>query len=126
MYMASFLLIVAAILLVPGIAHSQATSASSRQDYPSRPIRLIVPGSPGGTPDIVSRELGNELTKQMGQQIVVETRPGASSIIGFEALKRATPDGYTFGFITNLIATNPSLYAKLPYDWERDFRPLIF
>jgi tripartite-type tricarboxylate transporter receptor subunit TctC len=75
--------------------------------------------------DIHSREVGNELTKLLGQQIVVDNRPGASAIIGLEALKRATSDGYTFGFVPNLIATNPSLFAKLPYDWERDFRPVI-
>ena len=98
----------------------------SAQSYPARPIRLIVPSAPGGGPDISSREVANELTKQMGQQIVVETRPGASGIMGLETLKRATPDGYTFGYVSNLIATNPSLYAKLSYDWEQDFRPVIW
>src|SRR5690349_13667575 len=116
--MTMFPFVLAAIaLLGPSIVRSQ--------DYPSRPIRLIAPTAPGGTMDIHSREVGNELTKQLGQQIVVENRPGASAIIGLEALKRATPDGYTFGFVPNLIATNPSLFAKLPYDWERDFRPVI-
>lgn len=117
--MAAFVFVVAAMLLLgPEIARSQ--------DYPSRPLRLIVSSAAGGAPDISSRELANELTKQMQQQIVVENRPGASNIIGYEALKRATPDGYTFGFVGNLVATNPSLFAKLPYHFERDFQPLIF
>jgi tripartite-type tricarboxylate transporter receptor subunit TctC len=106
------------VLLIPGIASSQA--------YPSRPLRLIVPSAPGGSPDINARELANELTKQMGQQVVVENRAGASGILGYEALARATPDGYTFAYISNLIATNPSMYSKLPYDFARDFRPVIF
>jgi tripartite-type tricarboxylate transporter receptor subunit TctC len=70
--------------------------------------------------------MAHELNKQMGQQIVVENRPGASGILGLEALARATPDGHTFGITTNLVSTNPSLYAKLPYDFFRDFAPIIF
>ncbi len=108
---------VATALFVPAFASAQA--------YPSRPLRLLVPSAPGGSPDINARELANELSRQMGQQVVVENRPGASGIIGYELLMRATPDGYTFAYISNFIATNPSLYAKLPYDFFRDFRPVI-
>jgi tripartite-type tricarboxylate transporter receptor subunit TctC len=104
-------------LLAPGIAGSQA--------YPSKALRMIVPSAPGGSPDINSRELANELGKQLNQQVVVENRPGASGMIGYELLARTTPDGYTFAYISNLIATNPSLYAKLPYDFARDFQPVI-
>lgn len=100
-----------------GVAHAQS--------YPVRPIRLIVASAPGGNPDLNSRNLASELTKQMGQQVAVENRPGASGIIGLELLARATPDGYTMGYLSNLVATNPSLYAKLPYDFHRDFRPLL-
>jgi tripartite-type tricarboxylate transporter receptor subunit TctC len=96
------------------------------QAYPSRPLRLIVASAPGGSPDINAREMAHELTRQMGQQIVVENRPGASGIIGLETLARATPDGYTFGITTNLVSTNPSLYARLPYDFFRDLAPIIF
>jgi tripartite-type tricarboxylate transporter receptor subunit TctC len=99
---------------------------SSAQTYPARPLRLIVASAPGGSPDINAREMANELLKQMGQQVVVENRPGASGIIGLEALARATPDGYTFGITTNLVSTNPSLYARLPYDFFRDFAPIVF
>jgi tripartite-type tricarboxylate transporter receptor subunit TctC len=62
----------------------------------------------------------------MGQQVVVENRPGASGILGYEVLARATPDGYTFAYISNFIATNPSLYSKLPYEFARDFSPVVF
>lgn len=96
------------------------------QTYPSRPLRLIVPSAPGGSPDINSREMSAELVKQMGQQIVVENRPGASGILGLETLAKATPDGYTIGMTSNFVSTNPSLYAKLPYDFFRDFAPVIF
>jgi tripartite-type tricarboxylate transporter receptor subunit TctC len=114
----AFVVVAAIALLVPTLAAPQA--------YPSRPLRLIVPSAPGGSPDINARELANELTRQMGQQVVVENRPGASGILGYEALARATPDGYTFAYISNFIATNPSMYAKLSYDFARDFRPVIF
>ena len=119
--MAKFAFIVAAaamVPLIPGIASAQA--------YPSRPLRLIVPSAPGGSPDINARELVNELNRQMGQQVVVENRGGASGILGYEALMRATPDGYTFAYISNFIATNPSLYSKLSYNFIRDFQPVIF
>lgn len=113
-----FVVASAMALLVPLIASSQP--------YPSRPLRMIVPSAPGGSPDINSRELAHELTRQMGQQVVVENRPGASGILGYEALVRATPDGYTFAYISNFIATNPTMYSKLSYDFARDFQPVIF
>ena len=113
-----FVVASAMALLVPLIASSQP--------YPSRPLRFIVPSAPGGSPDINARELAHELTRQMGQQVVVENRPGASGILGYEALVRATPDGYTFAYISNFIATNPTMYSKLSYDFARDFQPVIF
>ena len=115
----SKLALLAAVLMLsaPGITDAQG--------YPSRPLRFVVPSAPGGSPDINSRELAAELTKQLGQQVVVENRPGASGIIGYELLARATPDGYTFAYISNFIATNPSLYKKLPYDFFRDFQPVV-
>jgi tripartite-type tricarboxylate transporter receptor subunit TctC len=102
-----------------------ATTAQA-QTYPARPLRLIVASAPGGSPDINAREMAAELVKSMGQQVVVENRPGASGILGYELLAKATGDGYTLGITTNLVSTNPSLYAKLPYDFFRDFAPVIF
>ena len=113
-------------LLLASAAALLASGAASPQAYPSRPLRLIVPSAPGGSPDINARELANEVGKQMNQQVVVENRPGASGILGYEMLARATPDGYTFAYISNFIATNPTMYAKLSYDFARDFQPVIF
>jgi tripartite-type tricarboxylate transporter receptor subunit TctC len=110
--------------LVPAgsILNAGATVA---QNYPTKPIRIIVPSASGGTPDIAARNLANELSLQLGRQVVVDNRPGASGIIGLEMLARAAPDGYTFGFIPFGFATNPGLFSKLPYDSARDFQPLI-
>ena len=104
-------------LIVPCVAHSQA--------YPARPIRLIVPSAPGGTPDIQARIIANELTKQMGQQVVVDNRAGASGIIGYETIAKAAPDGYTLGYAAFPFIINRLTYAKLPYDSEKDFQPVI-
>ncbi len=94
-------------------------------EYPTRPVRLIVPSAAGGSPDVMARLMAGELVKQMRQQVVVDNRPGASGVIGFEAIAKAAPDGHTFGFATFPFITNPSLFAKLPYDPDRDFQPLI-
>jgi tripartite-type tricarboxylate transporter receptor subunit TctC len=117
-YVLAVITIAAMGLLVPDIGRSQ--------NYPSRPIRLIVPASPGGAADIMSRRMANELSRQMGQQMIVDNRFGAAGIIGAELIARATPDGYTLGYgtITSL-AINPSMFAKLPYDAIRDFQPVV-
>jgi tripartite-type tricarboxylate transporter receptor subunit TctC len=94
-------------------------------DYPIRPLRIIVPSASGGGPDIAARSLANELSLQLGQQVVVDNRPGASGIIGFEMLARAAPDAYTFGYIATNFTTTPSMFAKLPYESTRDFQPII-
>ncbi len=91
--------------------------------YPERPIRFIVPSAPGGAPDINARLLAFELVKQMGQQIVIDNRPGAAGSIGTEMVVRAVPDGYTIGYGTvPALAINQSMYAKLPHDPEKDLR----
>ena len=113
------------MVAVVTVTSALAPASAAAPAYPARPVRLLVPSAPGGSPDINARELAAELSKQMGQQVVVENRPGASGIIGYEILARATADGYTFAYISNLIATNPSLYSKLPYDFFKDFQPVI-
>ena len=115
--------VVAVLAVLTGAALAQ--SNADRQSYPSRPIRLIVPSAAGGLPDIQARLVANELGKQLGQQVVVENRPGASGVIGFEATARATPDGYTIGYASFPIATNPAMFAKLPYDAFRDFQMVV-
>ena len=92
-------------------------------EYPDRPIRFIVPSAAGSAADINARLLGGELAKLMGQQIVVDNRPGAAGSIGMELTARAAPDGYTIGYGTSAaLAINRTLLARLPYDPEKDFQ----
>ena len=108
------------------VAGSMVTAGpTAAQSYPTKPIRIIVPAASGGAPDIATRNLANELGLQLGQQVVVDNRPGANGIVGYEMLARAAPDGYTLGNIVFGFATNPSVFSKLPYDSARDFQPLI-
>ena len=95
------------------------------QEYPSRPIRIIVAYTPAGTTDILARLVGQKMTESWGQSVIVENRPGANGNIGTELAARATPDGYTIlmGTIAAL-AINPSLYTNLPFDPERDLAPV--
>jgi tripartite-type tricarboxylate transporter receptor subunit TctC len=91
-------------------------------EFPARPIRFIVPSAPGGTPDIISRVLATELSKQVGQQVVVDNRPGANGGIGMTIIAKAAPDGYTIGYApVSALAINP-LLAKLPYDSDKDLQ----
>ncbi len=95
------------------------------QTYPAKPIRFIVPFPPGGGNDLIARELSQHLTESLGQPMVVDNRPGASTLIGAEAAAKASPDGYTLFMGNNSTLTiNPHLYKKLPYDAVRDFAPL--
>ena len=94
------------------------------QQYPVKPVRVIVPSSPGGGTDIVTRILTPELSKRLGQQFVVENRAGAGTMIGIEAGSRATPDGYTLLMGLSTLAINSALYKKVPYDPVKDFSPI--
>jgi tripartite-type tricarboxylate transporter receptor subunit TctC len=94
------------------------------QDYPTKPIRLIVPQPPGGTSDILGRALSAKLTEQLRQQVVVDNRAGASGTIGTDIAAKAAPDGYTLLLIYTTHTTTPSLYGKLPYDPVSDFAPI--
>ena len=97
----------------------------SAQTYPAKPIRFIVPCPPSGGNDLIARELAQHVTDSLGQLVIVENRPGASTLIGTEAAAKAQPDGYTLFMGNNSTLTiNPNLYKKLPYDAVRDFAPL--
>ena len=112
---------------ISAIALTALSTAAFSQDaahYPSRPIRMIVPFAPGGGLDISTRLIGQKLTEKWGQNVVVDSRPGAATIIGTEIASRASPDGYTVLMITTTFAINPGLYSKLPYDPGRDFTPV--
>jgi tripartite-type tricarboxylate transporter receptor subunit TctC len=96
------------------------------QQYPSRPIRIIVPFPPGGASDIIARTVGQKLTQRWGQQAIIDNRPGAGGSIAAEIAKNAAPDGYTLFFPASAqLAVNPALYSKVPYDPVRDFAPVI-
>jgi tripartite-type tricarboxylate transporter receptor subunit TctC len=109
---------VAALLCFVSVAQAQTA-------YPARPIRFIVPFTPGGSGDIFARPVAQKMSESMGQQVVVENRPGSGGVIGTEAAAKAPPDGYTMMMgLTANVAVNPALYPKLPYDPLRDFAPV--
>lgn len=102
-----------------------ACCAAAAQPYPSRPIRMIVPQAPGSASDTVARIVAAELTLQLGQQVVVDNRPGGALTIGMELISKATPDGYTIGYApVGALAISPNLVKKLSYDVLKDFQPL--
>jgi len=103
-----------------------ATNAAQDQPYPARPIWLIVPSPAGGGMDMLARFIGQGLTEQWHQQVVVDTRPGATGIIGTSIAAKASPDGYTLLLAwVSPLAINPSLYSKLPYDVDKDLSPIM-
>ena len=106
------------------LAFSTAAFAQNAANYPARPIRVIVPFAPGGGLDISTRLIGQKLTEKWGQNIVVDSRPGAATILGTDIASKAAPDGYTLLMITTTFAINPGLRAKLPYDPVKDFAPV--
>ena len=101
-----------------------AIGPAAGQQYPAKAVRLVIPIAPGGTTDILGRVLGQELTRNLGQQFIIENRPGASGIIGTEAVARSPGDGYTLLLTTSTHTINPSLYRKLPYESLSDFTPI--
>ena len=101
-------------------------AAHGAQSYPNRPLRLILPSAPGGLPDIQARLMANELVEAArADRSSWTTAPAGARMIGFEAMAKATPDGYTSATRRFPVATNPSMLAKLPYDFDRDFRPVM-
>ena len=115
----------------PGFIHVLALAAAfiappaaAAQSYPGRPVRLIVSLAPGGGTDFVARVLAGKLSEAWSQQVVVDNRPGAGSIVGAEIVAKAAPDGYTLLMGTNSLLTQPSLFKNLPYNVTRDFAPV--
>ena len=102
-----------------------AAGTACGQAYPTKPIRIVIGFPPGGGIDIVARLLAPKLSESLGQQIVVDNRPGANGIIGTELVAKAPPDGYTiFLGTTGNLSVNPALYPSLPFNMERDFAPV--
>ena len=111
--------------LFGGMALILATAATSvAQPFPSRPTRLIVPYPPGGGTDIVARVIGQKLQESLGQPIIIDNRGGAGGTLGTAVVAKAAPDGYTLMLVPTSHVINPSIYAKLPYDTEKDFAPI--
>lgn len=106
-------------------AQAFAVSAQAADPYPTRPVRFLVPWPPGGGTDAVARILAQRAGEGLGQQVFVENKGGASTIIGLAAIAQAQNDGYTFGFPTQSYAVNATLQPKLPYDTRKDFDPVI-
>jgi len=109
---------------VIGLTGAVLCADADAQAYPAKSVRLIVPYAAGGGVDIVARALAQELTKRLGQQIIVDNRTGAGGNIGSDAVAKAAPDGYTLLIASPANAVNASLYAKMPYDPARDLIPV--
>lgn len=109
------------LAMVATCAHSQVAG-----DYPSRPVRMVLPFPPGGSTDVMARGMAQKLTETLGRQVVIDNRAGgAGGIVGTDLVAKATPDGYVFLFTTSITHTaSPSLYSKLPYHPVRDFTPV--
>ena len=102
-----------------------ASMPSAAQDFPTRPVRFIVPYAAGGSGDLLARLLGNKLAAIWGQQVVVDNRAGGGGLIGTEFAARSDPDGYTLYLATDgPLTVAASLYKRVPYDWKRDFAPV--
>src|SRR5437899_12708122 len=119
----------AARFLLPAIltlaAWDAAPAEESAATFPSRPIRIIVPFPAGGPSDIVARIIGQKMSEDWGQPVVIENRPGANTIIGAQAVAKAAPDGYTLLMaIDSTLTMNQYLYRNLPYDPVNDFTPI--
>jgi tripartite-type tricarboxylate transporter receptor subunit TctC len=98
--------------------------AAAHAQYPGKPVRIVVPSSAGGGTDIVARIVAPKLSERLGQQIVIDNRPGAGTMIGGELVAKAPPDGYTLLMCVSTLATNPVIYRKVPYNALTDFAPV--
>jgi tripartite-type tricarboxylate transporter receptor subunit TctC len=110
---------------IAGVVLLALASPSFAQSYPTRSITLIVPFAPGGPADVLGRLIGQKMSEDLGQQVVIDNRPGANTIIGAQAVAKAKPDGYTLLLaIDGTLVMNPFLYSKLSYDPFKDFVPI--
>ena len=114
-----FLVLTASAVALPTIA-----GIARAQTYPARPVRVIVPFSPGGPTDVFAQIVAGNLSRSLGHQFYVENQPGAGGNLGMGAGARAASDGYTLLVVSTSYVVNPSLYAKIPYDPFKDFAPV--
>lgn len=99
---------------------------SSAQTYPAKPIKIVVPATPGGAIDTIARLVGDKLTQSLGQSVVVENKPGAANNLGTDFVAKSASDGYTLVIVASSHATNKHMYKTLPYDPIKDFEPVVY
>jgi tripartite-type tricarboxylate transporter receptor subunit TctC len=109
---------------VTGIAFALAMCVANAQNFPVKPIKLVVPFAPGGGTDLIARTLAVEMAKDLGQSVIVENKPGAGTIIGTDLVAKSAPDGYTLVVSSIAHSVNPSLMEKMPYSTDKDFAPV--
>jgi tripartite-type tricarboxylate transporter receptor subunit TctC len=114
----------AAVASVVAAAAVLGAASASAQEYPNKPVKIIVPFAPGGSADVYGRAVAMRLQEAMKQNFIVENRPGAGSLIGTEAVAKSAPDGYTLLLMSNTHTVNESLFATKPFDLMRDFVPI--
>lgn len=115
---------IASTVAVVGLAALGWTGTALSADYPDHPVKIIVPYGAGGGTDTAARLVTDQVSKDVGQQFVVDNRPGGGTIIGTREVAQAKPDGYLLGIVDPAFAINPSLYESLPYDTKKDFIPV--
>jgi len=115
---------IAAALAAATLGIAFAPTGAHAQTYPTKPITIVVPASPGGAIDLVARLVGQKLTEAWGQSVVVDNRSGATGIVGTDVVAKAAPDGYTLALVASSHAINPSMVRKLPYDTVKSFEPV--
>lgn len=111
-------------LCAAAIAACAAPFASAQANYPSKPVRIVVPFGAGGVADLTARAVGKALGERIGQGVVIENRPGAGGVVAAELVARAEPDGHTLFLMSNGTAVSTGLFRKLPYDAQKDFAPI--
>jgi tripartite-type tricarboxylate transporter receptor subunit TctC len=111
-------------LLVTASTFVPLAAVYAQGGYPTRPVRIVIPYAPGGGTDILARFISPRMGAELGQQVVIDNRPGGNSIIGTQIVARAAPDGYTTGMIDISFTINQALFPKLPYDAVKDFAPI--
>src|SRR4026209_1221908 len=108
-----------------GVAFSAAANAARPEAAsPTRPVRIVVPQTPGASTDLTARLIAQKLSPVLGQPVIVENRPGAGSIVGTELVAKATPDGHTLLVVASSITLNPIIHKNLPFDPQRDLTPI--
>jgi tripartite-type tricarboxylate transporter receptor subunit TctC len=112
------------MMVAAGLAIGSQTAIA--QSYPNRPIRIVVPATTGGAIDLIARVLSEKMSASLGQQIVVDNKPGASNNLGTDLVAKSPPDGYTLVIVASSHATNKHMFKSLPYDPVKDFEPIVY